>query len=87
MKKKLSRKEAQEKIDGFFRQSEELDPKDVRKIKRLAMAYNIKLGDYRKRFCKKCLSDLRKGKIRVTKNFRSVECAVCGARNRFKIKQ
>ena len=65
MKKKLTRKEAKEKIEDFFKQEKELDPKYVKKIKRLAMAYNIKLGAYRKKFCKKCFNDLRKAKMKV----------------------
>jgi RNase P subunit RPR2 len=84
MIKKLSRKEALEKIDNFFRQTE-LHPNDVKKIKRLAMKYNLKLGKYRRRFCKKCLNDLRSGRIRVTKCYKTVVCGVCWERNRWKI--
>ena len=83
MKQKFSRKEVIEKIDSFFRQTE-LDSKDVPKIKRLAMKYNIKLGGYRRRFCKKCFSDLRKGRVRVTKCYKTVVCK-CGEKNRWKI--
>lgn len=85
MRKNLSRKEAQEKIDEFFRQTEKLDPKYVKKIKRLAMAHNIKLGQYRKRFCKKCFADLRKAKTRVKKGFKIVECGECGGKMRWRI--
>ena len=60
MKSNLSRREAQEEIDEFFRQKKTFDEKKVRKMKRLAMKYNIKLGPYRKFFCKKCFADLRK---------------------------
>ncbi|MCH7567799.1 MAG: hypothetical protein IIA87_00085 [Nanoarchaeota archaeon] len=84
MKKHISKAEAQEKIDEFFRQKE-LDAKYVKKIKRLAMKYNIKLGKYRKRFCKKCFSDLKKGKVRITKTHKIVECRKCGERNKFRI--
>ena len=87
MKKKLSRQEAQEKIKEFFYEKEELDPKYVKKIKRLAMRYNIKLGRYRRRFCKKCYSDLKYNheKIRITKTHKIVECRRCGFRNRWKL--
>lgn len=84
MKKQLSRTEAKGKIEKFFQQHE-LKPEDVKKIKKLAMKYNIKLGIYRKRFCKKCYSDLKKGKIRISKVFKSVECPGCGEVNRWKI--
>jgi RNase P subunit RPR2 len=85
MKKKISRKEAIEKINLFFQQSV-FDSKDVRKIKRLAMKYNIKLGVNRKKFCKKCFNDLDNGKVRVTKFYKTVECLNCGQRNRWMIR-
>lgn len=85
MKKKISRREVLEKIDDFFKGSGEFKPKDVRKIKRLAMAYNIKLGKYRKLFCKKCFADLRKEKVRVKNGFKSVECGECKAGMRWRI--
>jgi len=85
MKTKLSKSEAKEKINGFFRQTEELDSKYVKKIKRLSMRHNIKLGGYRKRFCKKCYSDLKIGKVRVTKTHKTVECPECGFGNQWRI--
>ncbi len=53
MKTSLSRKEAQEKIDEFFLK-EKFTAEEAKKAKRLAMKFNIKLGKYRKEFCKKC---------------------------------
>lgn len=85
MKQKISKKEAKEKIDEFFKRND-FSPDDVRKIKRIAMKHNIKLGEYRKRFCKKCLSKLE-GRTRITKNYKSVECEVCRHLNKFKLKQ
>ena len=82
--KKESRKEAQDKIDYFFRRAE-LDAKYVRKIKRLAMKYNIKLGKYRRRFCKSCFSDLRDSSIRINKGYKTVICKTCEEKSRFKI--
>lgn len=83
MKTKLSRQEAQKKIEQFF-QRENFSAEEVRKIKRLAMKFNIKLGSYRKLFCKKCLSRLR-GKIRVNKTHKIIECEKCSYKNRFKM--
>ena len=87
MKIKLTKKEAQEKIKEFFNQKEELDSKYVKKMKRLAMRHNIKLGIFRRRFCKKCFSDLKhnSGKIRITKTHKIVECGRCGFRNGWRI--
>lgn len=77
---------AHERIRDFFRQNE-LNAKDVKKIKRLAMQHNIKLGEYRKRFCKKCYSDLKSGKTRITKIYKVVECPACKQNNKYKIKK
>lgn len=84
MKIKLSKKEAEQKLGDFFEASK-LDSKDVKKIKKLAMKHNIKLGNYRKRFCKKCFSDLRNGKIRTSKLYKTIECANCKEKNKFRI--
>ena len=83
MNKKLSRREVQEKIDLFFRQKN-LDTKLIKKIRRLAMKYHVRLGEYRRRFCKSCYSDLQNGKVRVSKKYKIVECE-CGEKNRWRL--
>ncbi|MBI2452468.1 hypothetical protein HYV50_05360 [Candidatus Pacearchaeota archaeon] len=83
MKTKFSRKEAEEKINGFFKK-ENFSADEVKKIKRIAMEFNIKLGNHRKLFCKKCLNKL-KGKIRINKNYKTTMCENCGFLNRHKI--
>ncbi|MBS3089210.1 hypothetical protein J4402_05590 [Candidatus Pacearchaeota archaeon] len=83
MKKEISRKEAKEQIDIFFGK-EKFSEKEVKKIKTLAMKFNIKLSEYRKKFCKKCLTKLN-GKIRIGRNYKTVECGHCRYRNRFKM--
>lgn len=85
MRIKLSRREAQEKIEKSFSR-DRFSAEEMRKIKRLAMKLNIKLGNYRKLFCKKCLSQL-KGKIRITKKYKVIECESCGFLNRQGIKK
>jgi len=85
MKPKISRKEILKKITSFF-ENGELDSKDIKKIKKLAMSKNIQLGEYRKRFCKNCFSDLKNGKVRVSKFYKSIECSKCKFKNRWKIK-
>ncbi len=82
MKTKLTRKEAQQSIDEFFRRKD-FTAEECRKIKRLAMKFNIKLGSYRKFFCKECLSKLE-GKIRINKIYKAVECKNCSYKNKFK---
>lgn len=85
MEKKLSKKQAQEKIQEFF-QTSNFKPEELKKIKRLAMKYRIRLGTLRKKFCKKCLNSL-KGKTRITKTHKTVICKNCQAKNKFKLAQ
>jgi len=83
VKKKGSKEEAKAKIDAFF-ERDDFSPKDVKKVKRLAMAFNVKLGKHRKKFCGNCLSPLR-GKTRVTKTKKNIICENCGFINRTKL--
>jgi RNase P subunit RPR2 len=83
MKKVISKQEAKKEIDKFF-QGENFSTEEVRKIKRLAMKSGIKLGEHRKKFCKKCLSKL-KGKTRVNATDKRIVCGNCGFENRFKL--
>jgi RNase P subunit RPR2 len=83
MKIKLSKTKAKTEIDAFF-QKKSFSAGEVRKIKKIAMKFNIKLKDYKKKFCKKCLSKLE-GKTRAGKIYKTVECAICGYRNKFKM--
>jgi len=83
MKTKLSRSQAEQKINDFFKQSK-FTSKEMKKTKRLAMKFNIKLLPHKRKFCKSCLSQL-KGKTRVTKTHKIIECNNCDYKNRFKL--
>lgn len=83
MKSKLSKQETQEKIKLFF-EKENFTKEEVKKIRRLAMKFNIKLGKLRQKFCKSCLSQL-KGKTRLSKTHKTIECQVCMYKNKFRI--
>lgn len=85
MKKELSRNEAIEKINLFFKQKD-FKPEEMRKIKRLAMKHRIRLKEERKVFCKKCLAKL-KGKTRISKKYRAIVCEKCGFQNKFLVKE
>ncbi|MEK6856053.1 MAG: hypothetical protein AABX66_02755 [Nanoarchaeota archaeon] len=85
MNKKISKEDAKKKISELFNKKE-FKSEEVMKIKKLAMNYKIRLGVLRKQFCKKCLSQLR-GKIRVSKGNKRIECEKCGFVNRIKIFQ
>lgn len=84
MKTKLSKQQAQQKIEEFF-QKHSLTSEEVKKIKRLAMKFNIKLFPYKKYFCKSCLHSL-KGKIRISRTHKTIECQNCRYKNKFKLK-
>lgn len=79
--KKLSKTEARKRIDNFFAQ-DNFDKEGVRKIKNMAMEFNIRLGKNRMRFCKKCYSNLKDGKTRLTKTHRTTVCPDCGFNNK-----
>ena len=83
MKSYLSRTEAKKKIDSFFTEKN-FSAEEAKKIKRLAMKYNIKLGTYKRQFCKKCFLKL-KGKIRITKTSKIIVCDNCGFVNRVRL--
>ena len=84
--KKFSKTEVEKKIKDFFGNIENKTPKEVKKIKKLAMSQNISLKDFRKKFCKKCFSPLENSKTRIKNGIKSVECKSCRQINRWKIK-
>ncbi len=79
----MSRTEVKKYIDSFFNRPV-FKADEMKKIKRSAMKHNIKLGFYKKFFCKNCLSQL-KGKIRIKKTHKVVFCEKCGQKNRLRI--
>jgi len=83
VKKTISKSETKKKIELFF-QRDNFEAEEVKKIKKLAMKLNIKLGKYRNLFCRKCLSMLR-GSLRVNKTHKIIACSSCGEVNKHKI--
>ena len=83
---KLSKTEAQKKIREFFLNIKNKNPKQVKKIKKLAMRYNIKLGFLKKKFCKRCLAFYVNPKIRIKNKIKTITCENCGCSSRWKIK-
>lgn len=84
-KKKISKKEAQKQIEEFFSNIKNKTPKEVKKIKRIAMKYNIPLKEKRKLFCKNCFVPYKNPKIRINNGKKSVECESCGYTARWRI--
>ena len=85
MKKAISKTEAKEQIEEFFENIKDKFPKDVKKIKKLAMSYKIPLKDKRKLFCKKCLHPHKNPKIRIKNKMKIITCEGCGYVSRWKI--
>jgi RNase P subunit RPR2 len=83
---KFSKKEAEKKIESFFSQIKNKTPEEIRKMKKLSMKHGIKLGELRKKFCKKCFNPYENPQIRFHKNIKSVKCKNCGYVSRWKIK-
>jgi len=86
MKKSISKTEAKENISKSFKEIKSKTPKEIKKIKILAMSHNILLKEKRKLFCKKCLSPYKNVKIRIKKGMKSVECGNCGRVSRWELK-
>ena len=86
MQKKISRTEAKKQIGGFFLNIKGKTPKEVKKIKKLAMSFNLPLKEKRKTFCKKCFSPYKAKKIRIRNKIKSVVCGNCGYVSRWRVK-
>lgn len=86
MKNKISKSEAMQEIEKFFSSIANKSPKEIKKIKKLAMGYNIPLKEKRKLFCKYCLNPYSgKEKVRIKNKIKNVTCLNCGKISRWKI--
>jgi len=84
--KKISKTEAKEIIEDFFKNINDKSPLEIKKIKKIAMSKNIPLKEKRKLFCKKCLMPYKNPKIRIKNKLKSITCENCGHTSRWKIK-
>lgn len=87
MKSPLTKSQAEKEINSFFKNISSKNPKEIQKIKKLAMKHGIKLGEKRKLFCKKCHApyNLKNQKIRIKNKTKSIICSACGFISRYKI--
>lgn len=83
--KKLSKTQTKEDIEEFFKDIENKNSKEVKKIKKIAMSKNIALKEKRKLFCKKCFAPYIKPKIRTKNKMKTLVCDKCGGVSRWKI--
>lgn len=84
--KKISKTEMKKDIEEFFLYIKNKNPEEVKKIKKLAMRHNIKLGKKKRLFCKKCFEPYKNPKIRIKNGIKIMECKNCGHVSREKIK-
>jgi len=85
--KKISKIESEKEINDFFKDIKKKNPKEIKKIKKLAMSHNIPLKERKKLFCKHCLTPLSgKEKVRIKNKIKSITCNYCNKINRRKIK-
>ena len=88
MKNKMSKQETKEVIKGFFSDIKDKNPKDIKKIKKLAMSKNISLKEKRKLFCRGCFAPYSgKEKVRIRREIKSVECEKCGHVERWRLQK
>lgn len=84
--KKISKTDAQKEINDFFEKIKKKSPREIRKIKKLAMSYNIPLKEKRKLFCKFCLTPFSgKEKIRIKNKNKIITCDNCKKISRWKL--
>jgi len=83
--KKISKTEVKKQIQEFFSGINNKTPKEVKKIKRLAMSKKIPLKNLRKTFCKKCFTPYKHHKIRIKNKIKSIICENCDYTSRYKI--
>ena len=82
---KKSKDEVKKEIEEFFLNISDKTPKQIKKIKKFAMSYNIQLKEKRKKFCKKCFSHKLKT-ISIKNKIKRVKCENCGFISKWKIK-
>jgi|TARA_Y100000310_G_C20170770_1_gene573551 RNase P subunit RPR2 len=87
MIKKISKTKAREKVEKFFSNIKSKSPKEIKKIKKISASYNIKLGNKKKLFCKKCLAPYIDSKTRINKKTKIITCGKCKSVSRWKLKQ
>jgi ribonuclease P protein subunit RPR2 len=93
-KKKISKQEAIKEIENFFNNAEHIAMNDeetarryVRKARRIAMHFNLKLPrEIRKKFCRGCYSFFTSSncKRRIKHGYLILECLNCKRINRYK---
>ena len=86
MKSRISKSKVKKEIEEFFLNIKNKTPKEIKKIKKLAMKYNLPMKEKRKLFCKKCLVIYKNPRIRIKNKMKIITCKDCGYVTRWKLK-
>jgi len=83
--KKTLKQELEEQINKIF--SNNPSQKQIKKTKKLTMSKNIKLGNLKKKFCKKCFTFFTPNnhEIRIKKPLKIIKCKNCNHISRYKL--
>ena len=86
MKSDLTKSEIEKYVQEVF--SKKSSPNEIKRAKKLAMNKKIRLGEYRKRFCKKCYSQYNSSnsEVRIKNGLKVIRCKECKTISRYKIK-
>lgn len=80
-----SKAEVVKEIEDFFKDIKNKSPKEIKKIKKLAMGKNIPLKEKRKLFCKFCLNPYKHPKIRIEDKRKVITCNICEKKSRWRL--
>ena len=82
---KLNKKGLKKEMLLFFKEIDSKSPKEIQKVKKVAMKINFPLKEKRKLFCDKCFSPHLASKVKIKKGFKIIKCKKCGKVSRWKI--
>ena len=80
---KTGKKDVEKVIEEFFREKHK--PEEVKKIKKLSMEYRIRLGELKKKFCKKCFF-MNLKTLSIKNKVKRVQCENCKSIFRWRVK-
>ena len=85
MKTKLSKKQIEQELKQTFNSNNPPTQNQIKKAKRLAMSKNLPLKQYKKKFCKKCLTFFtpNNSEIRIKKPLKTIKCKNCNHVSRY----
>jgi RNase P subunit RPR2 len=80
----MSKSDIKEKIEHYFTRLD-LPAEETKKIRKLALQHRIPLTIHKKLFCKRCYANLRRAKIRVSREHKIIACSFCKTISKIRI--